>query len=657
MKTIHKILALTSVLFINQAVVAQKKNKVLNKALAAQEAEYYKIVDVPIPKDITLEVGGLALTDDNKLGVSTRRGEVWVIDKPNSEQPTYSLFASGMHEVLGLAYRNNSFFASQRGELTELIDDNKDGKVDYYKTFFSWPLSGNYHEYSYGPRVDKDGNMFVHLNVTWANGGQSFSKWRGWLLKFNNKGEMIPFSTGFRSPAGLGIMPNGDIFYSENQGDWVGSGRITHLEKGDFAGHPESLRWTDEPNSPLKLKPSDIKSDYLSMYEYGKELKELKAPALWLPHTILGTSTSDIIFDTTEGDFGPFKGQMFVGDQGNSRIVRVSLEKVNGVYQGAAFGFVEGFSSGVLRMIWSNDNSMFVGMTSRGWGSIGRKQFGLQRLVWTGKTPFEVKTMKALNDGFELEFTKPVDKKMAKDIMNYKVASFTYKYHQTYGSPIEELKSAMVHHAEVSKDGLKVKLTIHGMRLGYIHQIEMPNLESKSGELLLHNKGFYTLNEVPGGKLKSAHMAMADTPKKVIDQPKRATKMPASWGKKGADEKIELGTIPGLQYNLKKITIKSGSKIQLTLTNNDDMLHNMVIMKPGADTPVTVGNMALQLGLEGPELSYVPDTDLVLFHSGIVGPESTETIYFTAPTKPGQYWIVCTFPGHAYTMQTQLIVK
>ncbi|GAA4234546.1 hypothetical protein GCM10022291_14210 [Postechiella marina] len=664
MKTIKNIFAILVLLLVSQSGIAQKKNKVLNKVLAAKESEYYKIVNVPIPKDIELEVGGLALTNDNKLGVSTRRGEVWVIDKPNTKTPEYKLFASGMHEVLGLAYKDNSFFASQRGELTQLIDEDNDGEADFYKTYFSWPLSGNYHEYSYGPRVDKDGNMFVHLNVTWAAGGQSFSKWRAWLLKFSPDGKMTPFATGFRSPAGLGLMPNGDIFYTENQGDWVGSGRVTHIEKGDFVGHPAGLKWSSEPNSPITLKPEDIKSDHLSLYEYAKELDALKAPAIWLPHTIFGTSTSDFIYDNTEGKFGPFAGQVFIGDQGNSRIVRVFLEKINGVYQGAAFGFSEGFASGVLRMIWSNDNSMFVGMTSRGWSSIGRKPFGLQRLVWTGKTPFEVKTMKALADGFELEFTKPVDKKMAQDIANYQLSSFTYKYHKTYGSPIEDIKEAMVHKSTVSKDGLTVKLTIEGLRLGYIHQIEIPKLKSSTGELLLHNKGYYTLNEVPGGKLKtfkkmdhSAHKNMVHNTKKVTKQVKRVTKIPTSWGKNGADKKLQIGTIPGLQYNLKKITINRNEKIQLTLENSDDMLHNMVIMKPGADTPTTVGNMALQLGLKGPELNYVPDTDLVLFHSGVVGPESSETIYFTAPSEPGQYWIVCTFPGHAFTMRTKLIVK
>lgn len=654
---INKKTFLTTLLLVSFLGLSQNSGKHTNNSKAAKEGEFYKIIDVPIPDDVMLEVGGLSLTDDDRLGVSTRRGEVWLIDNPYGQKPNYTLYAQGLHEALGLAYKNNGFYLSQRGELTRLEDTNNDDKADVYKTLFSWPLSGNYHDYSYGPKFDNDGNMIVTLNLSWIGGGKSTVRWRGWMLKISPKGKMTPIATGLRSPAGFGISPDGDYFYTENQGDWVGSGRMTHLEVGGFAGHPAGLKWSDDPLSPLSIKPEDIQDESgLTLYEYAQKVEALKAPAIWFPHTILGISTSDILYDTTEGGFGPFAGQQFVGDQGHSKIMRVFMEKVNGVYQGAAFPFVEGFSSGILRMIWGTDNNMFVGMTSRGWASTGKKVFGLQRLVWTGKTPFEIKTMKAQNDGFVLEFTKPINKEQGRNLATYKMKTFTYKYHQTYGSPIIDQQNAMVHNAEVSEDGLRVKLTVHGMKLGYIHQIQIPTLTATSGETLLHDTGYYTLNEVPGGTLKSAQMQMA-TSTKAVDQPKRVNKMPSNWGQKGADQKIVLGTLPGLKYDTSEITVSKNSNIELLFNNNDDMIHNVVITKQGEQTPLKVGEMALALGLEGPELNYVPFSDLVLAHSGTVGPEMNETIYFTAPKEAGEYWIVCTFPGHSYTMRTKLIVK
>lgn len=625
--------------------------------MAKKESKYYQIVDVPIPDEIQLEVGGLALTDDDKLGVSTRRGEVWVIDKPYSKNPVYQRFAHGLHEPLGLNYRDASFYLSQRGELTRLQDKNGDGKADSYKTIYSWPLSGNYHDYSYGPKFKKNGNMLVTLNLSWIGHGASLSKWRGWLLEITPEGEMTPIATGLRSPSGFEINAEGDVFYTENQGDWVGSGRMTHLEKGDFAGNPEGLVWTGEPNAPLDLKMEDIERESdLSLYEYAKQLPAMKAPAIWFPHTILGISTSDILYDTTNGAFGPFEGQLFIGDQGHSKIMRVYMEKVNGVYQGAAFNFVEGFSSGILRMIWGSENSMFVGMTSRGWSSTGKELFGLQRLRWNGKVPFEIKSMKAKADGFELEFTKPVNKKIAADPASYQIASFNYKYHFKYGSPVVDQQSGKVAKVDVSSDGTTAKLTVHGMRLGYIHQLKAPALRSQTREALLHDTGYYTLNEVPGGELKSPPTERMASGVKGVKQEKRVNEIPITWTN-GVDKQVVIGTKPGLKYDIEELELESGQKIELTFNNDDDMMHNLVITDRGTESVDKVADMALKLGLDGQDLNFVPESDLILAHTGILEPGTDEKIYFETPRKPGEYWIVCTFPGHAASMRIKLTVK
>ena len=629
-------------------------------SIQERESKYYRIVDVPIPEDVVLEVGGLALTDDDKLGVSTRRGEVWLIDKPYGTAPVYNRYAHGLHEALGLAYRDKGFYLAQRGELTRLEDSDGNGRADVYKTVYAWPLSGNYHDYSYGPKFTKNGDMIVTLNLGWTGYGNSLVKWRGWMLRITPEGEMTPLATGLRSPAGLGVNGEDAIFYTENQGDWVGSGRMTHLELGDFAGSPEGLKWTDDPRSPLKLKMEDIKdSSGLSLYEYAKKLPNMKAPAIWFPHTILGISTSDILIDDNAGKFGPFEGQMLVGDQGHSKIMRVALEKVNGVYQGAAFPFVEGFSSGILRMIWGSDHSMFVGMTSRGWASTGKESYGLQRLVWTGKTPFEIKTVKALDDGFELEFTKPVNRQSAEDVSSYRFATFTYKYHRAYGSPIVDEGGMKVQSAKLSEDGKKVKLVLQGMRLGYIHQFKAKGVRSVQGEPLLHDTGFYTLNEVPGGVLKSPQMPKTPTASKVVTQTKRTNTMPATW-MDGPDEKRVVGTKPGLKFDKDEIEVPSQSKVQLTFINNDDMLHNLVIVKTGQEPSKNadiVAEEALALGLDGEKLNYVPDSDLVLYHTGVLQPETQEDIFFQAPKRKGTYWIICSFPGHGSIMRMKLIIK
>ncbi len=614
-------------------------------AQTPEESDYYRIIDVPIPQDILLEVGGMSFTPDGRLGVATRRGEVWLIDDPvlsGTSAPHYQRFAYGLHEPLGLAWYDGSFYTSQRSELTRLTDTNGDAIADQYQTVYSWPLEGNYHEYSYGPLIQKDGSMIVMLNLGWIGYGASQSKWRGWTLSIAPNGEMTPLATGMRSPAGMGTNVDGDLFYAENQGDWIGSGYITHVETGDFVGNPAGLRWTGETGSPLSLKPEDIPDTGQPLFEVAKEIDALKPPAVWFPHTILGISTSDIVPDTTGGRFGPFTGQLFVGDQGHSKITRVFLEEVDGVYQGAAIPFREGFASGVLRMTWDPEGGMMVGQTSRGWGATGKAPYALQRLVWTGKIPFEMYSIRVMPDGFLITLTKPSDPSSAVNVANYAVESFTYKYHSNYGSPPIYIMEHRVKAAVVSEDSLEIRLVLDGLREGYIYSIRAEDVLSMDQNPLLHTTAFYTMNRIPAGaslQIESRSDAVTVPSGDIDIEP----------SDREPDVHLSVGTLPNLQFSQTEFAVPSGSTVALTFNNDDDMLHNLVVVRSDATDEVAMA--ALQLGLRGHEMHYVPTLDAVIAHTGLLEPGVSETIIFRAPGETGEYAFVCTFPGHAATMR------
>lgn len=653
---LNKIYICTLLLLLTVSTFAQKN-------VVQSEKDFYALKTIAIPDHVKLEVGGIAVMPDGRIAASTRRGEIWIIQNAyGNGQPHFTRFASGLHEVLGLAYRDGAFYCTQRGELTKIEDKNNDGIADSYTPITLFELSGNYHEYAYGPVFDKNGDMYVTLNVAWVGYGDGLGKWHGWLIKVKPDGTQEPIATGLRSPAGFNVNSNNDVFYAENQGDWVGSGRVTHLEKGDFAGNAGGLNWTKEPNSPLKLTKEDLKEvdNGQPMHEAAKKIKELKLPAVWFPHTVMGISTADIIEDQTNGAFGPFGGQYFVADQGHSKIMRMSLEKVNGKYQGACYPFYEGFASGLVRLRWGLDGSMFGGMTSRGWASTGKAEYALQRLVWNGELPFEMKDIHAMSDGFEVEFTAPVNSSKLKDPKNFTVNSFTYKYQHQYGSPIINNRTRKIIGMIPSADGRKVKLVLDSLIPGYIHEIRVANLESTEQKSLLHDFAYYTLNEIPAGEKTvltegekvNAHAGMhhdikKTAPTKTIVSKKRQTTMPADWTQ--PEKILKLGTKPGLKYDVSNFEVKAGSKVRLIFNNNDDMTHNVVITAPGAADEV--GSLALKMGLKGSEMNYVPSSNKVLFHTGLLQPETSESIYFVAPSTPGEYMFVCTFPGHAAVMR------
>ncbi|WP_242920629.1 hypothetical protein [Pontibacter liquoris] len=502
----------------------------LSTAALAQESpkeeDFFRITGVSIPEGVLLEVGGMVRLPNGDLGISTRRGEVYIAENPTSPRPYFRKFATGLHEILGLAYKDGSLYCAQRGELTRLEDTNKDGKADVYETVYEWPLSGHYHEYSFGPKIAPDGTFFVSANVAFGDEqwyrGESRVPWRGWIMNINGKGQMQPWATGMRSPAGLGII-DGQVFYTENQGDWMGSGGLWHVGKGAFTGHPAGLRWAGQPNSPVKLtmeqlyavvdprenknaegryiKPENVvDEDFKTLFEAREKLPQIQLPAVWLPHGILGISNSEPI-EIPKENFGPFGGQVLVGDQGMSIISRVFLEKVKGEYQGASFMFRSGFQSGVLRMAWAKDGSLFVGETNRGWGSAGDENQGLQRLVWNNSVPFEMRAVRAMPDGFEIEFTKPVDIKSAENIASYNVSSFIYKYHPVYGSPPVNTEECTVKGVKVSPDGMKARIVVENLRRYYIHNITLDGVRERDNSYsLVHPTAYYTLNNIPEGQ-------------------------------------------------------------------------------------------------------------------------------------------------------------
>lgn len=525
-----------------------------------REEDFFRIARISSPEGTLLEVGGLCTLPNGDLGVATRRGDIFIVENPSSNKPYFKKVASGLHEVLGLAYKNGSLYCAQRGELTKMTDTNMDGKMDLFETVYSWPLSGHYHEYSFGPVLGPDGSFFVSGNVAFGDEewwrGESRVPWRGWMMHITEDGKMEPWATGFRSPCGLGTI-DGELFYTENQGDWMGSGGLTHVKKGSFVGHPAGLRWTGMPNSPVKLtteelyakvdprfrrdangnaiKPENVENEkFVSLFDMKKYFPEVQLPAVWLPHGVLGISNSQLT-TIPDGAFGPFAKQVLIGDQGQSKIMRVYLEKVKGEYQGAAWDFRSGFQSGVLRLAWGKDGSLFVGETNRGWGSAGDANQGLQRLVWNNRVPFEMRTVSAMPDGFEITFTQPVDKKYAEDIASYNVESFTYKYHPVYGSPTVNTEKLTIKGVQVSPDGMKVCLVIDGLRQYYIHKLSLNGIRTtEKSYSLVHPDVYYTLNNIPDGdklpvsalSTKNSASKAATTASKVADA--KAASTPAT---------------------------------------------------------------------------------------------------------------------------------
>jgi hypothetical protein len=150
------------------------------------ESDYYPITTIPLPEGEVIEVSGIDILPGNKVAIASRRGDIFVGEDVFGEEPSpkWTLFARGLHEVLGIAWKDGWLYATQRPEVSRIKDSDGDGRADVFETVADdWGINGNYHEYAFGTRHDKNGDIWVVLCLTGSGGADDKSPFRGWCMR------------------------------------------------------------------------------------------------------------------------------------------------------------------------------------------------------------------------------------------------------------------------------------------------------------------------------------------------------------------------------------------------------------------------------------------------------------------------------------------
>ena len=463
-----------------------------------------QLIDIPYPKPpFRFEPTDIDFGPDGEIYTSNRTGQVW-----KRKDGEWTIFADGLHEINGVRVTpdGKGIYVMQRPELTYLEDTNGDGVADLYRTVEDrFRFTGNYHEFAYGPRINSKGDMFFSTGLSagahysaeptgYPNQMTSALGYRGWLMKRDLKGNLTPFASGLRSPAGIGMNAKEELFITDNQGDWVASSYLGHVEEGDFLGHPASL-W-DLPEFGLTPKVLDYANietipDAVPALNYDEFSKKRKRPAVWLAHVDLTNSPGHPSFAPERG-FGPFAGQAFIADIAHRNIVRVALEKVGGEYQGSVFPFIRPLSSSSYSTTFDPKGNLWVGSVGRGW-TAGDPAIEIIEYD-NAKMPFEMHRIELTKKGFDIHFTQPLSSETitADKIL---ITEFEYEYWNGYGSePILE-KTIRVNKARTSADRRTLSIEL-SHRAGAIYQIQFGQVRSASGLTLENNYGIYTLNQL-----------------------------------------------------------------------------------------------------------------------------------------------------------------
>ena len=470
--------------------------------------DFFRVEHFPVPKDIKLMVGGMDFLPNGDLAVCTLAGEVWIVEGATNapQRAVWRRFARGLNEPAGLKVVNGRIVVVQKCELTRLTDTDGNGEADLFECLNDdWGYNGNYHSFAFGPALDAAGNFYVMLTghrtiydlprMGWAlrlapEGQGAKSKVENSKLAAAKPADLLtwpferfkaePFCSGLRCPNGFGTH-QGDIFITDNQGHWVAANKLVHLQAGKFYGHPSATP------APREQFDGDMNAT---------------PPAVWFPYAWVRSASG--IATIGDARFGPFRGQLLVGEFQNASVVRVALEKVGGEWQGAVFPFAKGFASGVNRLAFGPDGKLYVGGLRMGhWTSIAPQPHSLDRVSFTGKVPFEIRDVRARSDGFELTFTQPVNAASAGDVENWDALQYTYGYEGRHNAPEKDRDEKLpgsevrVTNAAVSADKLRVSLTIEGCKPRHVVMVRATGVKNSEGRPLRNDTFHYTLNAIP----------------------------------------------------------------------------------------------------------------------------------------------------------------
>lgn len=458
--------------------VAQSNEPKQSNAVRRDATPGYVMESIPLPFE-GCRAADVAFAEDGTMYViAMTEGQVWRTQTPPAGNPDavhWGRYAAGLFHPTGLAIVDGRVFVAQKPEITELVDRDGDGVVDQYRTVATgWGLSLGWHEYCFGLASDSQKNLWFALNTGnfWTHAGfVNPGRWRGSVMRIDHGTEKLEeVAKGLRVPNGITRGPHGDMFFTDNQGDWIQSCKLACVTPGRFFGHPES------------------KTDALPAETYPDGLS-----AVWLPYES-SRSTSGPVHDSTGGKFGPFDDQMFVGDVGygtNTGIMRIALEKIDGEYQGACFRFVKDQPLGCQRMTFGPEHVLYMASLSS----------GLERLVPTGKAPFAIHSIRIQpkDKGFAVTFTKPLAADANVDPAMCRVKRYHYVYSGAYGSPKAGEHPVPVQSVEVSPDRktLTMKFPVETHPLGMVYEFTFAPLTADDGERLAHGEAWYTVHKIP----------------------------------------------------------------------------------------------------------------------------------------------------------------
>ena len=440
----------------------------------------YVVDTIAVPHDNPwksyMRLTGFDFFPDGRAAVSTMDGDVWLVSNiKDGETPQWQRFATGLFQALGVKIVENTVFVLGRDQITKLHDLNNDGEADFYQNFNNdCIVTHNYHEFALDLQTDKAGNFYYAKGTPWPP--EAKSAHQGTMFKISKDGtksEII--ATGLRAPNGLGMGPNDELTFSDNQGHWMPACKINLVKPGGFYGMVQTAHRSSVPTT-------------------------FDQPLCWLPMNIDNSSGGEGWVSSDK--WGPFAGHMVHTSYGKGTFFLVMHEEVKGQAQGGVVKFPLNFVSGIMRIRENPIDGQIYVLGMRGWQTSGAQPGAFQRVRWTGKPAYMPTALHVQAGGIAITFTDALAKAEATDLSNYGIIQWNYKWTDKYGSPDFKLSDGQPGRdvvtptaATLSADGKTITLTIPDLKP--VNQMKITvKISAADGEVVSHEI-YNTINAVP----------------------------------------------------------------------------------------------------------------------------------------------------------------
>lgn len=442
-----------------------------------------------LPDDIM--PSGLDWRPDGRLAFTTLKGQVYAVaESANaSEPPKIDLVMDGLPTPYGIACEKDADYVSMKTGFLRL--DYPQDKAPLARIISSsWGVTDDYHDWAVGLVRDGAYGYYVALPCQQDERIASAAFRRGKLLRLERK--KIPnlpperryyaseISSGHRFPMGMAVNRDGELFVTDNQGNYNPFNELNHVRQGAHFGFINVLE-----------------------KKQGYEPPPLTEPAINIPHPWT-RSVNGICF--LNEAFGPLDGHLIGCEYDTRRLIRMTLQKVGDTYQGAAYPLsippddVERGLLGPLVCAVSPRGELYVGnIRDSGWGA-GNNVGDIVKIRFEPeKLPCGIQEVQATSDGFTIDFFRPVDARLAADPASYSVVSYRRESTPAYGGPNLDRRIETIESIRLSDDRKQVVLHLPELRPGFVYEFQLKKLSS--GKELFHPaEAHYTLRQIPRQK-------------------------------------------------------------------------------------------------------------------------------------------------------------